>query len=145
MIIFVCTSYKKELPGKRMNSHFTPTSYILGALDRRKLSTFWVYSVRCRRAHGRSVLEKIPTAPLDIANRTFTPYDIVKNWKYTPSLRSRNLSGTYICKLCVILQSRVLWVVCPHKLRISGRRLPMQLQCGNQGQQGDFSHSVRGN
>ena len=41
---------------------------------------------------------------------------------------------THLCKLCVILRSRALRVVC------IGRRLPLQLQCSYQGQQGDFSH-----
>ena len=48
---------------------------------------------------------------------------------------------THLCKLCVILRSRALRVVCPH----IGRRLPLQLQCSYQGQQDDFSQSVRGN
>ena len=57
---------------------------------------------------------------------------------------------THLCKLCVILRSRVLWVVCPLIKDIYiyiyiGRRLPLQLQCSYQGQQGDFSQSVRGN
>ena len=50
---------------------------------------------------------------------------------------------THLCKLCVILRSRVLRVVCPYR----GRRLPLQLQqCSScQGQQGDVDQSVRGN
>ena len=46
---------------------------------------------------------------------------------------------THLCKLCVILRSRVLRVV------YIGRRLPLQLQqfC-YQGQQGDVWQSVRG-
>ena len=45
---------------------------------------------------------------------------------------------THLCKLCVILQSRVLRVVC------LGRRLPLQLQqCSYQGQQGEVRQSVR--
>ena len=48
------------------------------------------------------------------------------------------------CKLCVILRSRVLRGVCPHK--DVGRRLPLELQCSlYQGQQGDVNQSVRGN
>ena len=50
---------------------------------------------------------------------------------------------THLCKLGVILRSRVLRVVCPHK--DIGRRLPLQLQCSYQGQQGDVRQSVRGN
>ena len=46
----------------------------------------WVYSIavllalfgytRYRRAHDRSVLDKIQTAPLDNTHKTFTPYDM---------------------------------------------------------------------
>ena len=50
---------------------------------------------------------------------------------------------THLCKLCVIVRSRVLRDVCLHK--DVGRRLPLQLQCSYQGQQGDVSQSVRGN
>ena len=50
---------------------------------------------------------------------------------------------TNLCKLCVILRSRVLRVVCP--MKDIGRRLPLQLQCSYQGQQRDVSRSVRGN
>ena len=51
---------------------------------------------------------------------------------------------THLCKLCVILQSRVLRVVCPHYSQGIGRRLPLQLQCSYQGQRGDVMQSVRG-
>ena len=34
---------------------------------------------------------------------------------------------THLCKLCVILRSRVLRVVCPHYPKDIGRRLPLQL------------------
>ena len=51
---------------------------------------------------------------------------------------------THLCKLCAILRSRVLPVVCPHVKDI-GRRLPLQLHRSYQGQQGDVSQSVRGN
>ena len=50
---------------------------------------------------------------------------------------------THICKLCVILRSRVLRVV--FLIKDIGRRLPLQLQCSYQGQQGGVSRSVRGN
>ena len=50
---------------------------------------------------------------------------------------------THLCKLCVILRSRVLRVVV--LIRDIGRRLPSQLQCSYQGQQGDVSQSVSGN
>ena len=52
---------------------------------------------------------------------------------------------THICKLCVILRSRVFRVVCPHFIKNIGRQLPLQLQCSCQGQQRDVSQSVRGN
>ena len=51
---------------------------------------------------------------------------------------------TRLCKLCVILRSRVLLGVCPHK--DEGRRLPLELQCSlYQGQHGEDSRFVRGN
>ena len=50
---------------------------------------------------------------------------------------------THLCKLCVILRSRVVRVVCPHQGYKSAIRV--QLQCSYQGQQGDFCQSVRGN
>ena len=49
-----------------------------------------------------------------------------------------DFAEAHLCKLCVILQSRVLRVVCPHFKDI-GRRLPLQLQFSYQGQQGDVS------
>ena len=51
---------------------------------------------------------------------------------------------THLCKLCVILRSRVLRVVCPH----SGHRSATPLattEVSYQGQQGDVRQSVRGN
>ena len=58
------------------------------------------------------------------------------------SCEIKDFVETHLCKLCVILRSRVLRVVCP-----IGRRLPLQLQqqCSYQGQQSDVSQSVRGN
>ena len=44
----------------------------------------------------------------------------------------------------MILRSRVLRVVCV-LIKDIGRRLPLQLQCSYQGQQGDVNQSVRGN
>ena len=93
---------------------------------------------------------------------------------------------THLCKLCVILRSRALRVVCIYiyfyknentlldpavrskilsklifascvwysdrtyyglcvRIKYIGRRLPLELQCSYQGQQGDVSQSVRGN
>ena len=52
---------------------------------------------------------------------------------------------THLCKLCVILRLRILRVVCV-LIKDIGRRLPLQLQCSYQGQQGDdVRQSVRGN
>ena len=51
---------------------------------------------------------------------------------------------THLCKLCVILRSRVLRVLCV-LVKDIGRRLPLQLQCSYQGQQGVVRQSVRGN
>ena len=78
MTIFVCNTYEKNLPGKTMTSHFTRTKkYFLGVLNSSTFSTFWVWYTRYRRAHDRSVLEKIHTAPLDNTQKTFTPYDMM--------------------------------------------------------------------
>ena len=51
---------------------------------------------------------------------------------------------THLCKLCVILRSRVLRELCV-LIKDIGRRLHLELQCSCQGQQGDVSQSVRGN
>ena len=53
---------------------------------------------------------------------------------------------THLCKLCVILRSRVLRGVCV-LIKDVGRRLPLELQqCSlYQGHQDDVSQSVRGN
>ena len=53
--------------------------------------------------------------------------------------------GTHLCKLCVILRSRVLRVILCVIIKDIGRRLPLQLQCSYQGQQGDVRQPVRGN
>ena len=50
---------------------------------------------------------------------------------------------THLWKLCVILRSR-LFGLCV-LIKGIGWRLPLQLQCSYQGQQGDASQSVRGN
>ena len=51
---------------------------------------------------------------------------------------------THLCKLCVILPDRAHYELCV-LIKDIGRRLPLQLQCSYQGQQDDFSQSVRGN
>ena len=52
---------------------------------------------------------------------------------------------THICKVSMVLRSRVLLGVCPHQGYIC-RRLPLELQQRSlcQGQQGDANQSVRG-
>ena len=50
---------------------------------------------------------------------------------------------THLCKLCVIHSDRAHFELCV-LIKDIGRRLPLQLQCSYQGQQGDFSQSVRG-
>ena len=49
---------------------------------------------------------------------------------------------THLCKLCVILRSHYKLCVL---IKDIGRRLPLQLQCSYQGQQSDYSQSVRWN
>ena len=51
---------------------------------------------------------------------------------------------THLCKLCATVRSRVLRL-CVHIKDTIGRRLPLELQCGYQGQLGDVSQSVRKN
>ena len=64
--------------------------------------------------------------------------------KYTPSsCETEGFVETRLCKLSVILRSRVLRVVCPHEGYRS--RLPLQPQISYQGQQGDVRQSVRVN
>ena len=57
-----------------------------------------------------------------------------------------DFADTYLCKLCVILRSRIFLGVCV-LMKDIGRRLPLELQqCSlYQGQQGDVNQSVRGN
>ena len=51
---------------------------------------------------------------------------------------------THLRKLCLILRSRVLRVVCPHQGQRSATPVGTT-ECSYQGQQGDVSPSVRGN
>ena len=72
----------------------------------------------------------------------YTP-EYYKKWKYTPAVRSK-ISSKLIFASCVWYSDRAyyeFWVL----IEDIGRRLPLQLQCSCQGQQGDFSQSVRGN
>ena len=50
---------------------------------------------------------------------------------------------THLCKLCDTPIARITGCVSSYK--DIGRRLPLQLQCTYQGQQGDVRQSVRGN
>ena len=51
---------------------------------------------------------------------------------------------THLCKLCVWYSDRAYYGLCV-LINDIGRRLPLQLQCSYQGQQGDVRQSVRGN
>ena len=51
---------------------------------------------------------------------------------------------THLCKLCVCYSDRAYYGLCVLTKDI-GRRLPLELQCSYQGQQGDVCQSVRGN
>ena len=59
------------------------------------------------------------------------------------SCEIKDFAETRLCKLCVILRSRV-YGLCV-LIKDIGRQLPLQLQCSYQGPQGDVSQSVRGN
>ena len=50
---------------------------------------------------------------------------------------------THLCELCDTPIARI--TSCCVLIKDIGRRLPLQLQCRYQGQQGDVSQSVRGN
>ena len=66
-----------------------------------------------------------------------------KKWKYTPAVRSK-ISSKPILASCVWYPDRAHYELCV-LIKDIGRRLPLQLQCSYQGQQGDFSQSVRWN
>ena len=63
---------------------------------------------------------------------------------HSSSCEIEHFVETHLCKLCVILRSRVLRLVASSTI-YRGRRLPLQLQCSYQGQEGDVRQSVRGN
>ena len=65
-----------------------------------------------------------------------------KKWKYTPAVRSK-ISSKLIFASCVWYSDRAYYELCV-LIKDVGRRLPLQLQCSYQGQQGDVSQSVRG-
>ena len=62
---------------------------------------------------------------------------------YTPVVRS-NILSKLIFASCVWYSDRAYYGLCV-LIKDIGRRLPLQLQCSNQGQQGDVRQSVRGN
>ena len=65
-----------------------------------------------------------------------------KKWKYTPGVRSKIWSrNSYLQAVCDTPIARITSCVL---INYIGRRLPLQLQCSYQGQQDDFSQSVRG-
>ena len=64
--------------------------------------------------------------------------------RYTPAVRSKILSKLILAS-CVRYSDRAYYPLCA-LVKDIGRRLPLQLQCSYQGQQGDdASQSVRGN
>ena len=69
--------------------------------------------------------------------------NIMKKWKYTPAVRS-NILSKLIFASCVWYSDRAYYGLCV-LIKDIGQRLPLQLQCSYQGQQGDVSQSVRGN
>ena len=48
---------------------------------------------------------------------------------------------THLCKLCVIHSDRAYYGLCV-RIKDIGRRLPLQLQCSYQGQQGDVIYTT---
>ena len=63
--------------------------------------------------------------------------------KYTPAVRS-NILSKLIFSSCVWYSDRAYFGLCVLFKDTIGRRLPLQLQCSYQGQQGDVRHSMRG-
>ena len=68
---------------------------------------------------------------------------ILQKLKYTPAVRS-NILSKLIFASCLWYSDRAHYELCV-LIKDIGRRLPLQLQCSYQGQQDDFSQSVRGN
>ena len=67
----------------------------------------------------------------------------LNKFRYTPAVRSKILSKFNLAR-CVRYSYRACCGRCV-AIKDLGRRLPLQLQCSYQGQQGDVSQSVRGN
>ena len=76
-------------------------------------------------------------------NSVITGKRFKKKWIYTPAVRSK-ISSKLIFESCVWCSDRAHYELCV-LIKDIGRRLPLQLQCSYQGQQDDFSQSVRGN
>ena len=70
-------------------------------------------------------------------------YIYKQKWKYTPAVISKILSKLIFAS-CVWYSIRAYYGLCV-LIKDIGRRLPLQLKCSYQGQQGDGSQSVRGN
>ena len=68
---------------------------------------------------------------------------ILEKTKYTPAVRS-NILVKLIFASCVPYSDRACYGL-GVLIKDIGRRLPLQLQCSYQGQQGDVGRSVRGN
>ena len=68
---------------------------------------------------------------------------ILRKIKYTSAVSSIILSKLVFAS-CVWYSDRAYYGLCV-LIRDIGRRLPLQLQCSYQGQQGDVRQSVRGN
>ena len=72
----------------------------------------------------------------------YTKY-ILKKIKIHSSCEIEYFVETHLCKLCEY-SDRAYYGLCV-LIKDIGRRLPLELQCSYQGQQGDVRQSVRGN
>ena len=68
---------------------------------------------------------------------------LLLKFKYTPAVRSK-ISSKFIFASCVWYSDRAHYELCV-LIKDIGRGLPLELQCSYQGQQDNFSQSVRGN
>ena len=69
---------------------------------------------------------------------------IIKNENTLQLAVRSKISSKLIFASCVLYSDRAHYELCV-LIEDIGRRLPSQLQCSYQGQQDDFSQSVRGN
>ena len=83
----------------------------------------------------------IKTKTPQIGYQMFPAY-IIKKKLHSPAVKSKVME-THHCKLCVMLRSRVLLDVCPHRGYRSATPLGTRVYSLYQGQQGDFCQSVR--